>query len=129
VRKLFILLVLVFVGFLAINRQRVFLRDPLGKVYRNAVPVDGARIFINFSNDVLVEETAEQRMFIVQNWNKIPGTPKALTCFSGMMCLTDADHAEMVPLGSASYEPGTQMSDREVSFNDGSGLGVRVTLR
>ena len=128
-RKLFVLVVLVFIGFVAVNRQRIFLRDPLGKMYRNAVPVENARIFINFSNDVLVEETTDQRMMIVQNWNKIPGTPKALTCMNGMACWADADHAEMVPLGGASYTPETQMSDREVSFNDGSGLGVRITLR
>lgn len=128
-RKLFVLVVIAFIVLLALNRQRVFLRDPLGKVYRNSVEVKDARVFINYSNDVLVEETGEERMYMVQNWNKVPGTPKALTCLHGMMCWTDADHAEMVPLGGASYVPDTQMSDREVSFNDGFGIGIRVTLR
>lgn len=128
-RKLLLLLFIVFVAFVAINRQRLFLRDPLATVYRNSVPVDGARVYINYFNDIFVEEPGEGRTWIVQNWNKVPGTPAAITCLHGMACLTDADHASATPLGSASYQPGTQMSDREVSFNDGYGIGIRVTLR
>ena len=110
-RKLFVLVVLVFIGFVAVNRQRIFLRDPLGKMYRNAVPVENARIFINFSNDVLVEETTDQRMMIVQNWNKIPGTPKALTCMNGMACWADADHAD---LQDHAHHTGSGIGDRRI---------------
>jgi hypothetical protein len=129
VRRLLVLIVVVLVVLLAINRQRVFLRDPLAKVKKNGVLVDGARVYINYSNDVLIEEPGEQRTYIVQNWNKIPGVPKEMTCLQGMVCWTDADHAQMVPLGGASYLPDTMMSDREVSFNDGYGVGINVTLR
>jgi uncharacterized membrane protein len=129
VRKLLVLIVVALVVLLAINRQRVFLRDPLAKMKRNGVLVDGARVYINYSNDVLIEEPGEQRTYIVQNWNKIPGVPTQMTCLQGMVCWTDADRARMVPLGSASYVPDTMMSDREVSFNDGYGIGINVTLR
>jgi hypothetical protein len=122
-------MVIAAVVLLTLNRQRVFLRDPLGTAYRNNVEIRDTRIYINYSNDVVVESLEEQRLYIVQNWNKIPGTPKQLHCVYGMMCWTDADHAEAMPLGGASYEPNTQMSDREVSFNDGYGIGIRVTLR
>jgi hypothetical protein len=128
VRKLIVLLVIVFIAMVALNRQRLFLRDPLGTVYRNSVPVDGAKVYINYYNDVLVEEPGA-RIWMVQNWNKVPGTPQSLNCMRAMACLTDADHATTTPLGGASYQPGTQMNDREVSFNDGYGIGVRVTLR
>jgi hypothetical protein len=129
VKRLFVLVVLAFVVLLAINRQRVFLRDPLGKVQRNGVVVDGARVYINYSNDILVEETGEQRTYMVQNWNKLPGVPKELNCLRGMMCWTNADHAQMVPLGGASYSPNTTMTDKLVTFNDGYGSGISVTLR
>jgi len=129
VRRLLVLVVVALAVLLAINRQRVFVRDPLAKVKKNGVQADGARVYINYSNDVLIEEASEQRVYIVQNWNKVPGAPKALTCLKGMVCWTDADHAQMVPLGGASYMPGTMMSDREVSFNDGYGTSINVTLR
>ncbi|MBS1799798.1 MAG: hypothetical protein JSS95_08240 [Acidobacteria bacterium] len=128
-RKLLVLIAVALVVVLAINRQRVFLRDPLGKVTKNGVETDDARVYINYSNDVLVEEPGGQRTYIVQNWNKVPGTPRAIACLRGIVCWTDADHPQMVPLGSASYSPDTVMSDREVSFNDGYGIGIRVTLR
>jgi len=124
-----VLLGLVFVVLLAIHRQRLFLRDPLGTVKRNGVVVDGARVYINYSNDVLVEETAEQRTYMVQGWNKLPGVPKELTCLRGLVCWIDADHARMVPLGGASYSPETTMTDKLVTFNDGYGIGIGVTLR
>ena len=128
-KKLFVVLVLLFVAFVAINRQRLFLRDPLATVYRNSVPVKEARVYINYSNDILVEEPTEGRRWIVQNWNKAPGTPTAVTCWYSMACRTDADQASATPLGSVGNQPPAQMSAREVSFNDGSGSGVRVTLR
>jgi len=128
-KKLFVLLVLLFVAFVAFNRQRLFLRDPLATVYRNSAPVREARVYINYSNDILVEEPTEGRRWIVQNWNKAPGTPTAVTCWYNMACRTDADQASAAPLDSVGSQPAAQMSDREVSFNDGSGSGIRVTLR
>lgn len=128
-RRLLVLIVVALVAVLAINRQRVFLRDPLGKVTKNGVESGGARVYVNYSNDVLIEDSGAQRMVIVQNWNKVPGTPRETLCLRGIVCWTEADHPQMVPLGGASYSPDTVMSDREVSFNDGYGVGVRVTLR
>jgi hypothetical protein len=46
-----------------------------------------------------------------------------------MACRTDADQASATPLGSVGNQPAAQMNDREVSFTDGSGNGIRVTLR
>ncbi|MDE1176796.1 MAG: hypothetical protein PW789_09330 [Edaphobacter sp.] len=128
-RKLIILLTIALIVVFMAMRQRIFVRDPLATLYRGDQKVSGVHVYINFSNDVLLEENASQRMTIVQNWNKVPGTPKALTCFSGMVCWTTNDHAEMVALGGASYQPKTEMSDREVSYDDGDGSSVRITLR
>ncbi len=128
-KRLFVLVVLAFVVLVAINRQRLFLRDPLGTVKRNGAVIDGARVYINYSNDVLVEETVEPRTYMVQGWNKLPGVPKQLNCLRGLVCWTDADHAQMVPLGGASYSPDTTMTDKLVTFNDGYGSGISVTLR
>jgi hypothetical protein len=54
VKKLFVLLALGFAVFVWVYRERLFLRDPLGVVERDGVKEDGARVFINYSNDVLM---------------------------------------------------------------------------
>jgi hypothetical protein len=93
------------------------------------VRVDGARVFINFSNDVLVEEPGRGERYLVQHWNMLPGVPKRLSCVRWMVCWTEADHAESVALGGAGYHPRVEMSNRQVSFVDGDGVPVKVTLR
>ena len=74
------ILLLVFVVLLAlifVNRQRVYVRDPLATVYRNEVQQSGVQVFINYSDDVLLEQDAEPGSYriLVQGWNKMPGTP------------------------------------------------------
>lgn len=128
-RRLLVLVVAALAVLLAIYRLRIFVRNPLAKVKRNGVLVDGARVYINYSNDVLIEEPSEQITYIVQNWNRVPGTPRGLNCLQGIVCWTDADHARMVPLGGASYVPDTIMNEHEVSFNDGYGVNIDATLR
>jgi hypothetical protein len=126
-RKFFLLLTLVLIALLAVYRNRVFLRDPLGKVERNGVAVGGAQVYINYSNDVLVMETAAHTMFAVQNWNRTPGTPTELKCIQMLMCVTVADHA--VTPENATGDGLATMSNREVSFTDAASSHVRVQIR
>jgi hypothetical protein len=120
------LLLVIFVG---VFRQRIFLRDPLGKMERNGVAVDGARLFINFSNDVLVEEPGTERRYLVQGWSGLPGVPQILGCVQGLACWTDADHASVFPLDGRGSGKRAVMSAKEVTFVDESGADVRVKLR
>ena len=128
-KKVTILLFLVFMAVVIVNRRRLYIRDPLGSVERNGVRVEGARVFINFANDVLVEEPGREARYMVQHWNMLPGVPKWLSCVRWMACWTEGNQAELVPLGGAGYHPRVEMSNREVSFADGSGVPVKVTLR
>ena len=127
--KFLILLFVLFAVVLVASRQRLFLRDPLAKVERNGVQVEGARVFINYSNDVLLEEPGRAQRFIVQHWNLRPGVPESLSCVRWMACWTEADRAESASLGGDGYQPRVEMSSRVVSFVDGSGVPVKVTLR
>ncbi|HEU4634705.1 MAG TPA: hypothetical protein VFS41_00895 [Edaphobacter sp.] len=125
-KRFLLLFSVAFVVFIAVYRQRIFLRDPLATVYQNGQKQQGARVYINYSNDILVLDTGDVPSYMVQNWNRQPGVPQSLNCLHAMTCWTDHDRATLIPLeGSAG--PAT-MSDREVSFrrNDGS---IRVTLR
>jgi hypothetical protein len=128
-RKIIVVGTLLLVVVVAVFRQRIFLRDPLGKVERNGVVVDGARLFINFSNDVLIEEPGTERRYLVQGWSGMPGVPKTLGCLQTLVCWTDADQAAVFPLDGKGSGTRAVMSSKEVTFADENGAGIRVKLR
>jgi hypothetical protein len=128
-KRILIIGTLLLAIFVVVFRQRIFVRDPLGKVGRNAVAVDGARVYINYSNDVLVEYAARHEFVLVQGWSGLPGVPPHLFCLTGLMCWTDADKATVVPVEDGGGRKRAAMSAKEVTFVDESGAGIRVELR
>ena len=126
-KRFLLLLSVVLIVFVAVYRQRLFLRNPLAKVYRNGVRQQDVRVYINYSTDILVEGSPGIRFYIVQNWNRLPGVPQALTCLHAMVCWSDHDEATLLPL-AGSKGPAT-MSNREITFRQSDGGTVRVTLR
>ena len=139
-KKILLLVFLVVLGFIWVNRGRVYVRDPLATVYKTAaggggeVKQSGVQVYIDYSNDVLLEQDAEPGGYrvLVQGWNKMPGTPVVLKCLRWMVCMADADHASAYPVawnGKGKYDPRVAMSGREVSFVEGDGAMVRVELR
>jgi hypothetical protein len=122
VKKLFVLLALGFAVFVWVYRERLFLRDPLGVVERDGVKEDGARVFINYSNDVLMRDGGQ--WVLVQGWSRVAGLPARLNCVQGLACMTEADHAEVTSAGTK-----VEMSNRVVTFVDDDGVAVRVALR
>ena len=127
-RRILVLLTLVLIVLAVVYRDRLYLRDPLGKITRDGVEQGDAAIYINYENDVLVREKHGAEMFVVQHWNGLQATPAGLTCIEGMLCLTPADRVMDVGATAAGHAP-AQMSDREVAFVDGSGAKVKVTIR
>ena len=133
-KKILLLALLVLLALIAFNRQRVYVRDPLATVFKNDVKQSGVQVFINYSNEVLLEQDQEPGAYrvLVQSWNKMPGTPSYLICIRWMACLADADHAATYPIewtGRGKYDPRVSMSSRGVSFVAGDGATVRVELR
>ena len=128
-RKILILGTLLLLVFVAVFRQGVYVRDPLGKVERNGVVQNGARLYINHSNDVLVEDSVRHQFILVQGWSALPGVPQHLFCLTGLMCWTDADRAAVFPVEGAGGRTRAVMSAKTVKFVDESGADVRVTLR
>src|SRR5579863_936221 len=97
--KAFLLLAfVVLVVLIVLNRERVYVRDPLATVYkteghsdlkpsqptdpRNEVKQAGVEVYINYLNDVLLisQNTSGVSRTLVQNWSKMPGTPTELKC-------------------------------------------------
>lgn len=133
-RRLLLLVFIVLLAFVLVNRQRVFVRDPIAKVTVNGAPQTAYQVYINYGNDVLLERDDVPTGYgiIVQSWNKTPGTPAKLQCIHWMACMTDADRATALPLdhtGPGAYDPRTTMTSTEVVFVDGQGRAVQVKLR
>ena len=127
-RRFLILLTLALIALAVTYRDRLYLRDPLGKIARNGTEQDDSRIFINYENDVLVREKHGTEMFVVQHWNGLQATPAGLTCIEGMLCITPADRVMDISEATGGHAPAV-MTDRAVSFVDSSGAKVLVTIR
>ena len=125
-KKLILLAVVVLVVFVVVERQRLFLRDPLAKVTRDNVIEDNMRVYINYSNDVLLEHTeAPVTTTIVQHGQHI-GTPRMQRCIHWVACLMDGDQAGLVETMAG---PVVEMSGKMVEFKDDKGRDVKVKLR
>ena len=127
-RRFLVLLTLALIGLVAVYRDRLYLRDPLGKVARNGVEQTETSVYINYENDVLVREKGGTRMFVVQHWNGLEAVPGGLTCVQGMLCLTPADRVVNVGEAVTRRLPAV-MTDREVRFVGEGGEAVLVTIR
>ncbi len=129
-KTILILAFVVLLGAIMVNRERVYLRDPIATVYRNNVEQHGIEVYQNYSNDILLQK--DDTRILVQNWNATPGTPARLTCMRWMACLTDADQAHIIPI-APDYKPGLDprvtMTKREITFVDADKSNVRVVLR
>jgi hypothetical protein len=121
------LLLLVGVIYLAYNRERVFIRNPLGSLTRDGVKEEGAQVFINYSNDVLIENDRAPMYTTLVQRNRPIGTPANLKCVHYVVCMTDADSAGMSAVDEKAVIE--SMSGKEVRFRDHEGRDVVVGLR
>ena len=126
-KKWFVLLFLIGMAYLLAHRQRLFLRDPLATLMRNGVKEDGAQIYINYSNDVLIENDHPPAYTeIVQHGGNM-GQPSLLKCFHFVVCETDANAAS---LSRAEPQKDLESMDaKRIEFIDWQGRQAVVTLR
>jgi hypothetical protein len=78
-------------------------------------------VYINYSNDVLVEDAAQHQFVLVQGWSELPGVPQHLFCLTGLMCWTDGDKAAVFPVEGVGGKTPAVMSTKEVTFVGESG--------
>jgi hypothetical protein len=126
-KKLLLLLTLLLVVFAAYNRQRIYVRDPLGSVTRNGVAEPGVQVYINYSNDVLLEQDAVPRYATLLQHGQPVGLPRILHCLHFLACMTESDIAPvLVPNRKAHLE---SMSGKSVAFYDDDDREAVVSLR
>jgi hypothetical protein len=125
---------LIAIVFAALNRERIFVRDPVASVYRDNVKQSDVEVYFNFSDEILLQQNSGDRApkrTILQRWDMTPATPASLTCVRWLVCLTPADHAPTLPVDASSgkgYEPKAAFDGREITFTDAAGVRVRVKL-
>jgi hypothetical protein len=120
------------IAVLVMFRQRLFLRDPFATVERNGMKLTGCSVYLNYDNDILVEDRTKHEHYLVQAKDgtpMTPGVPLHLQCLNALACLTETEFAPTLPLGGKGYEPSVEMTSSYVSYVDGDGASVRVTLR
>jgi hypothetical protein len=124
--------ILVLSAILVVFRQRLFVRDPVAKVERNGMRQAGFRIYLNYYNDILIEDPAHDLRYLVQARNgvpMVPGVPLHLRCLRGLACLTEVNYAPTYPLAGRGYTPMVVMTNAYITFLDGEGASMRVALR
>jgi hypothetical protein len=132
VKRIVIVGLLVLIVVLVVFRQRLFVRDPIAKVERNGQQQAEYRVYVNYFNDILVEDLAQDRRYLVQARDgvpMVPGIPGHLGCVRGLACLTEENFAATEPLGGKGYAPAVEMTSAYVTFLDGDGASMRVSLR
>lgn len=125
-KKILLLLFLVAALFIVLNRQRLYLRDPLASLAVDGVKQNGVQIYINYSNDVLLEnDHTPMYLTLVQQGSRL-GTPVGLRCLHYLVCRTDAAESTLVlEGGKASVD---SMSSKAVIFRTHDGQTSVVTL-
>ena len=126
-----VLAVLVVLG-LVVFRQRLYLRDPIAQVELNGMRQRGLRVYLNYYNDIIVEDAARNHRYLVQARDGnplVPGVPMHLQCLRGLVCLTERNFAATRPLGGADYEGQVEMTASYITLTDGHGAAIRVMLR
>jgi hypothetical protein len=132
VKRILIGGLLIVIVVLVVFRQRLFLRDPIAKVERNGLEQTEYRVYLNYFNDILVEDLTHDRRYLVQSKDgvpMVPGIPGHLGCVRGLACLTEENYAPTDPLGGKGYDPMVEMTNAYVTFVDGDGASMRVSLR
>ena len=113
-KKLIALLVILLIVFVVVERKRVYVRDPLASVTRSGEKVSGEQVYINFYNDVLLENDNPPMLVMVVEKDQPVGVPTKLRCIHWVACLTDADAASALPLNATVQS----MNSKAVRFRD-----------
>ena len=110
----------------AYNRNRIFVRDPLGSVSRNGAKEAGAQIYVNFSNDALIENDNPPMYVLLVQHDNHAGSPIELHCLHWLLCMTDADAATLTqPPPSVAIE---EMTGKAIRFIDSDKRETVVAL-
>lgn len=117
-KKIIALLALLLVVFVVVCRYRIYVRDPLATLKRGGAAEDGGQVYINYANDVLVENDNAPRYIELVQHGQHAGVPAKIQCIRWLACLLDDDVATVLPGSNVRPE---MMNNRMVQFRDRRG--------
>ena len=119
------LLVLTMVAFY--YRRQIYVRDFRATVTRNGAVEDGAQVFFNLNDDVLLEND-NAPMYITLLQHDMPvRVPMQLNCIHFFVCFVAKDGATW--MGSDDGARLLQMTNEQVTYRDSEGKTAVVSLR
>jgi hypothetical protein len=121
---LFLLLVALFAFY---ERAHLYVRDFRASVTRNGVKEDGAQVFFNLSDDVLLENDNAPMYITLLQHDKPVGEPAQLNCIHYFICLVAKD-GETLP-GSDEGARVQSMTSTGIEFRDSEKRDTIVTFR
>jgi hypothetical protein len=125
-KKLLALVLIVLVVFVVLNRERIYVRDPLATVTRDAVAESGVQVFINYNNDVLLEHDDRPSYLTLLQHGQPVGSPRIVRCIHFVACMTEAPVAPVLVANPDAHIE--SMTSKQVAFHDASGREAVVTL-
>jgi hypothetical protein len=125
VKKLIALLLLVLLVFVVVERKRVYVRDVLASAMRDGQKVSGEQVYINYYDDVLLENDNPPMLVMLVEHGQPIGVPTKLRCIHWVACLTDAEVASTIVLDGSRTE---SMDSKAVKLLDEQGRRWVVTL-
>lgn len=90
-KKVIAIIVLLFVVFVAYNRNRLYIRDPFASVMVDGEKQSGTQIYINFQNEVFLENDNPPTFIKVVQHNNHIGAPTEMHGMHWVVMLADAD--------------------------------------
>jgi hypothetical protein len=120
------LILLLLIVFVVVDRNRIYVRDPLGSVTRAGIKEAGTQVFVNFAGDALIEND-NAPMYIVLVQHTQIGEPSKLSCAHWLACLTDADIATLAPQVHVARPD--SIANGEIDFHTADGVQAVVRMR
>jgi hypothetical protein len=121
------LILLILALFVYYERAHLYVRDFRASVTRNGVKEDGAQVFFNLTDDVLLENDNNPMYITLLQHDKPVGEPAQLNCIHFFICLVAKDGA-IVP-GSDTGAHIKSMTSTGIEFRDDLKRETVVTFR
>jgi hypothetical protein len=128
-KKILLLLVILFAVWLALNRERIYLHDFFAKIEVAGTRDTHRSVYINASNDLLlISDDRPPALELVRPSGAAPVLAGSLNCIYGIACL--ARRIDASALAATPVIPDAQVVKgvRIITFKDGDGHPAAVHL-
>ncbi|MEO6924311.1 MAG: hypothetical protein ABI142_10835 [Bryocella sp.] len=124
-KKLILLLIVIAAAFIFYTRDRLYIRDPLAAVFVDGAKQEGTQVYINYKNDVFLENDNSPTFLKVIQHNNHIGAPTEMHGLHWLVYLADADPVPLLQADTTAVVD--TMTGKKVVFHRGAQV-TTVTL-